>query len=74
MAEAILLDQAKADDRAGSLRGLPTTAEADMRALLRDRPTVADNPGPEPDDGDVEVTNIVDFAGWVSQLAGAGDG
>lgn len=45
-----------------------------MRALLHDGP-VQDQPDDDLGPGDdVEVTNIVDFAGWVSQLAGEGTG
>lgn len=68
MAETLLVDQARRDDTVLALRGARPTAEADLRALLS--PAVPD----DTDEAETEVTNIVDFAAFVTNLSRAQNG
>ena len=81
MAEALLVDQAKADDRVSMMLGLVPTAETDLRAVLAG--ASLSNPGPAVDDGrrpvaDQAVNPITDLADWVARanraMGGTGDG
>lgn len=64
VAEALLVDEAKRDDIVLILRGARPTAEASLRARLAAPATDADD-----GDGEVEVTNIVDFAQFVANAS-----
>lgn len=66
MAEAILVDQAKTNDRVDLLRGLKPSAEDALRAVLSG---TADDDGEGPEAEVVETTNIVSFADWLSGVA-----
>ena len=71
VAETLATDEARANDQLVFLRGGEPIAEEQLRALLSGAPgdeeSADDASGG--DDGDVEVTNIVDFATWVSNLS-----
>lgn len=72
VSEALLVDQARADDHTRILRGHPPAAEQMLRAVLAGQPVpesgdAAEAAGFVEEEDDMDVASITDLAEWVAE-------